>query len=478
MKLVTRASAAALLLAMAGGAHAAVTTTITLEAGSGQDGTGAAAYASELQYVDAAPLAGAANALNFVSTLGFGVSNGQTRYIRIDYGNATLDAAHAAVIGTDLEISSGENDPTASVVAGGAIGDSYVIYQITAGDDYSAATTIDFAVPSLRVASNASPVTATMTLHETAVSAVAGSSGDGLLSTRSGYLATFSAGLNWTLTTGTNTAAVETEFKEFCLSASDCTANNAVTTKALGKLVYNVNSVNKRDGTGVALADLVSAATVTVAGDFTAAAAANSVFLDTDGDGTDCNTNSLAGTLDGSKTSATFTVGTTARGTTGVPAPVCYTVNGTTEIPEQTITAALDVTAAANTTTADVAAATLGTIDHDGTELQAPWVSVADGWTTRFLLTNEGSEAASGTYTVMTESGVSCTSAAVPVSIPAGGVLNLDAKTLCSTITGGQRIAVTFVIAAPSNTIQGVYNIVNNTTGVLTTYPMLRPGTN
>ncbi|WP_208092167.1 hypothetical protein, partial [Escherichia coli] len=76
--------------------------------------------------------------------------------------------------------------------------------------------TVKVLVPSLRVTSTASPVTATYQLRESGASAVAGATGAALLNTSTGTLVKFATGLTFTVVTSpTTTASVEKAFKEF-----------------------------------------------------------------------------------------------------------------------------------------------------------------------------------------------------------------------------------------------------------------------
>ena len=76
-KYVLKATALAIGALVGGGAVAAVTTVVDFDAATPTVN----AYAKELNYTDANPLAPAlaANGMNFTTKIGFGVSNGQTR---------------------------------------------------------------------------------------------------------------------------------------------------------------------------------------------------------------------------------------------------------------------------------------------------------------------------------------------------------------------------------------------------------------
>ncbi len=336
-KLVRKASVAAIAAIFAGSAYA----TVDLNAN-----TGAVAFASELTYNDATPLIGTAAQTDMTGLLGFGVSSGATRYIRISYGNAVLDGAAGALLVAAAD--------GGTIVQGGAAGDNYVIYQFTAAANRSNtdAFAIAYSAAGLRVTSNDSPVTVTYRLHETAVDAV---NGTNALSEKTANLATFTKGLKYTVTTNSATAIVADAFKKF---------TGSVLVARLGTVDYGVNAtVYKHDGTLVTLADLVAATTnIVVTGDF---GAAGGVTLDTSTAGT-CAATAVTGTLDTGKTTATITVNTTAYN-----GDICYTVTGTTSIPAQTVNQALDLTAAAGSSAADTVAAKLGDILHDGAETWA-----------------------------------------------------------------------------------------------------------
>lgn len=453
-KYVLKATALAIGALVGGGAVAAVTTVVDFDAATPTVN----AYAKELNYTDANPLAPAlaANGMNFTTKIGFGVSNGQTRYIRVDYANATLDAAHGAA-NTDIDLPGGAS---VALVQGGAIGNSYVIYQITATADLPASSAVNVAVPNLRVTSTAAPVAVTYSLHETAVSAVAGTSGSGLLYSKTQNVATFSAGLKFALTTNSNTASVEKSFKEF-------TGAISATTAKLGNIEFTVNSVKKRDGTAVALSDLVQATTkIDLAGDFTAAAGAdaaaklNSVYISTDAN---CGGVGIASTSQNAAlTTASFTVNTTA--ITGPAKGVCYVVTGGNsgaQIPSGTYTAGLTVTAASTTATADVAPATLGTITRDGTELIAPFATIHPDYVSRVFLSSQHTIDATVTATATTDDGSVCAAGVTLPSLKAGKQLEYKMTDICPSISGtgnATRMSVRFTIAAPKSKISGAYN--------------------
>jgi len=428
-------------------------------------------FAKELDYSTTA-----ISGLKVVNTkLGFGVSGGQDRYIRVDLGGAKLAAAAAGanVVNSTLAFSN------SVVVAGGAVNDTYVIYQVTAaGAGHSAADAVAITLPNFKVTNgNASNVTVTYTLYETAVAAVNNAANTNLY-TASGSLIKFANSLTWNLTTNNTTADVSQSFKKFTTGTTTgaTPATPAVTVARIGKFEYDVVATNVvADGvTAVTLADLVTAATkVVFTGNF-GAMAAGGVTVDAN----DACATGTAATVNTAKTSAEFTLGTTAK-----TANLCYTVGGTTAVPAQSISAALDLTAATGSSAADVAAATIGTIDRDGTELQAPFATIHPDYLSRVVLTSTHSSDAVVDAFVIAEDGQTCSQASYQTTLKAGKMLVINTKDICPSLTSATRLAIRAVIAAPTSTIQGVYNVMNydQTTGKtnsLISYPLLRPGTN
>ena len=367
---------------------------------------------------------------------------------------------------------------------GGQAGDAYVIYQLTATADLpasGAAAAVNIKVPALRVTSTGSAVAATYSLHETAVSAVAGASGLGLLYSKTANIATFATGLAFALTTNSTTASVEASFKKF----TTATAVDGATGKLakIGAVAYGAaTGVKKNDGTAVTLADLVAAGTkLVVTGDFTAAAGADTAAKLTNvylAGGASCAAGTAATAFVGTQAGASFTINTTA-----VATDVCYAITGTTSVPAESYTARIDVSAATGTSTANLAAAALGSIVRDGTELQAPFVTIHPDYLSRMVLTSQHTADATVEFSAITEDGVTVPAINATATLKAGKQLIINVKDIVPALSTGTRFAIRAIIAAPNTKISGVYNVMNYnaTTGhtsSLSSYPLLRPGTN
>lgn len=437
-----KASVAAVALAFSGLASAAV----DLDAG-----TGTVAFASEL--VTNGTTALTADALDVAHTLGFGVSNTQTRYIRYDLTNATLNTA---VTAADLVVAAA----TVAVAQGGAAGDAYVIFQITAAADYPATQAVAFGLSNgagtadgIKVTNKSSSATISYSLYESAADAVLGGA-TGRLSNKNGTLGTFSTGLAFTATTHSTTANVSSLYKQFVANASNTPDGFVATNTAnIGDTTFGVTGTVTPAGAAVVIGDLVAAGTklVLTGADLSAASVGNRVYLSTDGA---CAAVGTAGTSI-TATSAEFVIGAAAVAAKGI----CFEANTTTPIVVQNFTLAADVVPAAGTDTADRAATALGDFNRNGTILKVPFVGGKAGQGAWVQLTNTSANDAGYTTACYKSSGASVAGAAG--TITAGRSAQIYAGALCP--TGNNSAVMTF--AVPNGSVIGSFVRQNSTSG-------------
>jgi len=408
--------------------------------------------------------------LNLVFSPAWGVAAGNHLYVRVDLSNAQFGTALAAG-----DLTSGTAGATVSLSSGGAVGGTSVIFDVSSTAGVVLTDVLTLVPTSIKYLNPAQAATATVNVYDSASAANVGGAGLGF--TLTGDYITTAAALVTTFTPLTNTAQVAQSFKNFAANASGVnTANTAV--QALGSVQTVVNAAGALvPSTGVAAvaADLATASDLVVTGVFDAVGTTGSIGVSAAA-GT-CGT-LTAGTLNTAKTTATFTG---FAGVTLVAAKpfVCFTANGLTAIPAQVDTGVLTFTGVLAGATIANASGTVGTILHDGTELQTPWFSTAPGYISRVFLTNNGSTAApiSGT-TILTETGNTCTvGTGAATTIPANSMIEITADQLCSSFSGAKRAAAVFTIEQPTSQIQGVYQI-TSPSGAVAAFPMLRPGTN
>jgi hypothetical protein len=361
-KFLVSATTAAVLVAMSSGASAVVNL---------DTGAGSVNYANQLVTPGTTALTGAG--ANVTSTLGFGVSNGQTRFIRYDLTNAKFKAAVAA----------GDLNPGAATVVvsqGGQAGSAFVIYQITATANIPQDQAVAFASGSgastgLVIQAAGAPVQMSYSLYEDAPSAQAGLAA-GRLNTN--FAARTVAGLvsGLAFTTAQNTTTVDvgaaTPYTRFKQEAG-APANTSTTVAQIGTVNVDaaVGVLNPGTGLQVTYAQIVAAGTsLVLKGDFGSAAAPSTnnsgVFLGVDNG--DCGAAGTAPTPATPIDSATFATGVTP----AVAKPLCFTLaaNNTKPIPTQSFTVELDVTPAAGSTATDLAPITAGAFKRNGMVLK------------------------------------------------------------------------------------------------------------
>lgn len=226
----------------------------------------------------------------------------------------------------------------------------------------------------------------------------------------------------------------------------------------------------KADGSPIALTDLFGAASVlAVEGDFSAA---TSVTLGV-----------TAATPTPSGTPATYPGTLTWTGVpTGATAPLVYNVPGNRAIPAGDFKATFNPVAASPAyTVTSLTANVVGSIRRNGLELQAPFVQRPNGWDSRIVLTNTGSNSPKYTISVLGEDGNTIGQANLEGTVdPGTNVINL--RNVMTSFSGAPRGTVVVHVeqtdAVGSGTIQGLYQLVNASTGASTNHVMVRPGTN
>ena len=113
---------------------------------------------------------------------------------------------------------------------------------------------------------------------------------------------------------------------------------------------------------------------------------------------------------------------------------------------------------------------------RNGTELQAPLAQIPNGWLSRLVLTNTGSQARPYTIRVMTEEGVTVSTGTLSGTVPANGTKVID--DLSTVFSGNNRATLVVNVAGPTNQIQGLYQVVNPDKGSVSNHVLVRPGSN
>ena len=437
-------------------------------------------YASEI-------IASVANPVTLTNTgaqnlrvpLAYNFSADEVRHARLECsGGMTFQPGSAVTLGG-----------SASVGAVNGLGTGAITFSVTAGAGGAAGTSVLNVAGNRRIVGT-SPVDCTYSLYDFPSQAQAGGSA-GRVATLSGAYLRFASSTAFTSTGRTATADVEADpaYTRFVASAPT-TAGVA----ALSRVTYARATPTPLTaaGTAVTLANLhatgPSGTRVVATGDFTAAAntdgsytgpALNRVYLSTS------SANCASVGIPASSVSADraiFPVGATA-----ADRMLCLAPRATVAIPASTYAVTLDATSAQPTVYAvpDIGPLEAGRIVRNGTELQAPLVQVPVGWIARIALTNTGS--VDRTYAVRVLSANVDGSTVIDAFdlagdlksgiVPAGGtrVIRLDDASMDA---AARRGTVVVTVAGPNNQIQGLYQVVNPNTGLVTNHVMVRPGSN
>lgn len=412
-KFLISATTAAVLSALSTGASAVVNL---------DDGLTAANYASQLVVPATTALVGPG--VDVTSTLGFGVSEAQQRFVRYDLTNAKFKAAVAPA---DLGFSLG-TVTNIVVSAGGSAGSAFVIFEVTAGlggipqnsivnfDSGSGAST------GLVIQSAGAPVQMAYSLYQDAASAAAGGAAGRL---NANFAAQTVAGLVTGLAFSTvpNTTTVDVSsagstYTHFLAGLPGTTTSIA----QIGTVSIGAASGVLDPATGVQVlypAIVAAGTSLVLKGDFGAASAPSTnnsgVFLGVDGG--NCGVAGTAPTPATPTTSATFATGVTP----AVAKPLCFTVTPTNaiKIPAQNFTVEADIAAAVGSTATDLAPIGAGTFIRNGLVLKAAFAETtsASGISRAVSLSNTSNNPAPYTVRCLVNSAANV--AGTPGTVPA-----------------------------------------------------------
>lgn len=412
--------------------------------------TGASKYANELITVGTSTLDTVNGTTQFdvSSQLGFGVSTGQTRYIRFDLTG--LQFSTTLTGGTNETDGSLQGLNCTSVISSGGIpGASNVIFQITANQNLPQNGTLTLDLTQLRVTNKSQDASVKYSLYEQAAQAQQG--GDsGLLYSKTGTIAQFGPGFDFTATTNTSTAAVTELYKKF---------TGAVKTAKIGSVTYGVVSgvLNRMSG-GVAMTDLIQPTSKLKVTTDQNLSTASMIYLNSNGT---CNTDATpTGNVNAAIPMGTNTAELTVDTNTYTNAAICYVANGTLPIAVQNFTISADITPNATALTQDVNNVALGNFIHDGTVLRAPFIQGQGGQSSFVQLANMGTLAADYTVTCYGPTGTA--TAGTPSTVAAGQTKKIYMNnTGCAANTN----ALEFIMNVPNGNVVGSFIRQNTTTG-------------
>jgi hypothetical protein len=381
--------------------------------------------------------------LDVTGLLGVGVGNTEDLFIRYNLTNGFFGAAPGLTAPTSSDV----------VVQGGTTGASFVIFQVTATADIAQTGVVVMSPTKLAAKDVASPIGVSMTVYETLTQAT--SEGTSLVSKSKASYVTLASGLKATIAAAAAagaTAEVEGDFKKFTTGAISTTL--ALT--GSGTIGVVTGTAAADDGAQVAIGDMINTttSTVVISGDFSVTT--NSVGIDSN---VNCATALAALTPNTAKTAASSV---TVAALNAKP-NLCYTAAGTTAIPEGSYTAAATLVATATTRTNQTTSlsGTIGSVAHNGTTVQLPYLTTFSDYNQRLVMVNRSAATAAYSTSFQTEAGVTATAGTASTgTIPAGGSLVVKVSDVV-TLTGGTRAAGTVSIVAASAKISVATTQVN-----------------
>ena len=417
-------------------------------------GAGANAYANELVVNNTTTISG----ITAESRLGFGVSGGQTRFVRYDLTNASLVNAQ---VPANLALTPVVANTVVS--QGGAAGGNFVIFQITAAAAGNGeADPVAFNPGTLRVTDKSSSPTIKYSLYETAADAAAGGAA-GLLATASAAVATFPSGLTFSAVTNSTTAEVSQLYEEF---------NNGLTTTLarIGTVTYAPNE-SVRNPTGGALLTpanmnlfTANGTKLVLTGTDLAAATPTGLFLS---NAANCSASTNAGS-NRTATTVDFLIDDDAIGTSNPPAStglaICFQATGTTSIAAQSFTVGSVVVPMTGTSTANAAPIAAGEFRRNGTILKHAFAdtTTASGVTMAVHMTNTASIPAPYTVRCLLNNG---SAAGTPGTVPASTAVRQSVGNGLGCTTNGTLRGIELTFAVPEGNVIGAVVRQNVSTG-------------
>lgn len=377
------------------------------------------------------------SALDVSAEMGVGVSNGQDLFVRYDLTNGVFGAAPTFTTATASN----------SIAQGGTVGASFVIFQVSATADKAQDDATTMVASKYAALDVGAPMDVSMVVYETLTAAT--SQGDALVtkSAASGAdFVSFGSGLKWTGggATASNIANVETGFTKFTTNI----ASDGNLTATIGSASLAADGTSLDAGTGIAalIGGMLNTGTSTVlySGDFSVTG--HTVGIDA---AATCDTGPTPLTANTAKDGSD---GTTTLAAANAAPNFCYVGDGKSAIPkgDYTITYTLKSNSATATNPTTTLSGTVGTIAHNGTTVELPYLTTFEDYNQRVVMVNRGSSDADYTFSAFqTEDGTTATAGtAATGTIPAGGTMIVKVTDIV-TLTGNTRTAGTVNIVAP-----------------------------
>lgn len=406
-----------------------------------------------------ASAAGNASELTMTVPLGFGVSANNHAFVRFDLTNAKFNVAIASA-----DLTTATAGSVVTLAQGGAVGDTYVIFDITAPAGgllqaevlkFAPGVTNQAASKASLAISPSAAVSVAYHHYSTSPAAVANSGGHLSEKTLSSAVSIIDD-LKTTIAAGGDLTAdvnAATPFKAFTVGA----------TGSLGSVKFEYADATARMPSTGALANTVALfdtaagkSSLVVSGDlsFTSANAGATAAADTahnltfGGVDSDASATATSTTPTGkltTLTNAAFNMGAAV-------APINVTSNGIINAGAYSLTFTPGKLTGREYTPAVVSKA-LASIVRNGATAQVPYLTTNAGLNQKVVLVNRGASATTYSVTFTPESGVTATAGTAATGTLAAKQTKVLKATDLVTLTGGTRTAATVVVLAPVGNI-------------------------
>ena len=392
----------------------------------------------------------AGTVLDVTSKVGFAVSSGQKRYVRVDLTNATFQAEPGLVLSV-----ANAGTPDTDLLAGGGADSTFAIFEISSSDSIAQSDTVTLDMSALEVSSS-SDASITFRLYEELTPA--SNEGDALYTNADNtIITTATAYAKSVVMAGSSPeATVASNFENFG-------GDPAVTAASLGSLNFAgalaTDVLDPSDSTPISAADIFDANyTATLNGDVSF----GDFYLST---ASDCSANSVELNEAEDDMSAATAADAIPR-SAGVHY-VCVSVanDDTDEVVVNKGEYSLELVGSGD----DVITGDLAEIAYDTVSVEVPYITTFSDYRQRIYLVNRSNKDVFYTTTFRTEGvAVATPGSAAEGTIPAGEMIAVKAEDMVS-LRGRTRTAATIELEALAGTVDVTTQTVNLSNGTTDT---------
>jgi len=404
------------------------------------------------------------NNLDISGTIGVGFAIGDQVWIRYDITGGAWDGALAASMAT--VVSAGMD----AIAQGGQDGASSVVFSHTvAGANFAQTDSLKLDVTNLSW-DGSSALGVTVATYEKLSDATNQTNS---ISSKTGTVLVGATGVRVTAAPANETAEVQVLFTAFNATGTDVSADlgNLSVGSSTAATVSPTGAKDALDGASFVVGDAVSIAATTslttITGDFSF----GTWSVSKDNCGTAATTFKVAsGNLNAGLTTAVGVSNDYAA--TG---SLCMTATGKETIPVAgPYTASMVLTAVTGRVFTQAAVATsFGSIKHNGTTVQLPYLTTFADYNQRLVIVNRGTTDATYSVTFTAEATATATAGTAATGTVAAGTTSSIKVADIVTMAGLTRTAATIVIVAPTANLSVATNQVNLSDGSTDTVVLL-----